>query len=380
MRHTNRDTRCARLDFAKASPEVSDGNLRAVWKAAGECGAFEFVLPPGLGSSINSASEFVEEMLLFGEFCADSGLAVAIVSQIWTIQRPLIRFASQELQDSYLSGLLSGELIGAFALTEPTAGSDALSLQTTAEHNRAGYILNGQKAFVGMGPVCDFAIAFAQTAPEKGRWGLSAFVVRADDEGFLRADRQEKVGLNSAPMGQLEFRDCWVPEARRIGREGAGATILQATLDWERCFILTAQVGAMRRQLNECTEHAVSRKQFGRSISEFQSVSNRLADMRVRLETCELMLARAAQLYDTGQPLTQFAAMTNLHISEAFLSSSMDAMRTFGGRGYLQSSNSGTDVNDALGGVIYSGTSDIQREIISKMELGKSSQPKNGGD
>ncbi|MBO9446348.1 acyl-CoA dehydrogenase family protein [Ruegeria sp. R14_0] len=379
-RHNDRDRSGDVRIFAETIRDTSPDTLRDLWKSAGKNGVFRHLVPSADGGSGDNARALVEDMLTFGAHCLDGGFGMAVLSQILTIQKPLLRFASPEARQHYIPRLLAGDLIGAFALTEPSSGSDALSLTTTATPKDGGYVLNGHKAFVGMGPICDFAIVFAQTAPDKGRWGLSAFIVHSDDSGFFRRDRQEKLGLNTSPIGELEFRDCWIPETRRIGPEGAGATIIQTTLDWERCFILTAHVGAMRRQLAECVEFAASRHQFGKPISAFQSVSNRLADMRVRLETCELMLARAAQLYDSGQPLSQFAAMANLHIAEAYLSSSLDAMRTFGGRGYLKGSNAGADVTDALGGVIYSGTSDIQREIIAKMELGQRSQPNKVGD
>lgn len=377
--HNQCDQRRYRLGYAEGLAEVSSEGLRSAWHDAGSHGVFRFAMPREHGGYGTSACEFVEEMLLFGEHCRDSGLPMAITSQIWTVQQPLIRFATPELAGKYLPQLLAGDMLGAFALTEPNAGSDALALQTNAERVESGYLLNGRKAFIGMGPVCDIAIVFAKTAPEKGRWGLSAFVVEASDKGFVRNPQQEKLGLNSTPIGDLEFDNCLVPASRRIGPEGAGASIFQTVLDWERCFILTAQVGAMRRQLNACADYAVNRHQFGKPVADFQSVSNRLADMRLRLETSELMLRRAAELYDAGSQLTQFAAMANLHVSESFLSSSMDAMRTFGGRGYLGGAQQGTDLRDALGGVIYSGTSDIQREVIARMELGQRSGPRKEG-
>ncbi len=381
MHQATQNTTCGSdvKSFAASLPRVTSESLREIWRSIAEFGLFQRFAPVEVGGDQRSAKEFCDQFIAFGEACRDNGLAMAVISQIWTLQQPLIRFGSLQIKDTYLPDLLTGEAIGAFALTETAAGSDALALQTRAERVEGGYVLNGSKAFVGMGPVCDFAIVFAQTAPEKGRWGLSAFILRAEDEGFIRHQGQEKLGLNSIPLGQLELNDCRIPEDRRLGPEGSGAAIIQSTLDWERSFILTSQVGAMRRQLADCVEFSASRNLFGQAISEFQSVSNRIADMRVRLETCELMLQRAADLYDAGKPLTQFAAMANLHISEAFLNSSTDALRIHGGRGYLQGSPSGDDVKDALGGVIYSGTSDIQRQIIAKMEIGQQARPGTKG-
>ena len=315
--------------------------------------------------------DFVSAMLAFGHGCADSGLALGLTSQIWTIQHLLTKFGNADQKQKYLPELIAGKTLGAFALTETQSGSDALNCETRALRDGDGYVLSGEKVFVGMGPDCDLAIVFASTAPDKGKWGLSAFVVHAGDAGFRRGQRQTKMGLNTIPMGSLTFDACRISEDQRIGPEGAGAAIIQAALDWERSFILTCQVGAMDRQLGDCARFASTRSVGGQSIAGYQSVSNRLADMRVRLETCRLMLSAAADRYDRGQPLTQFAAMVNLHISECFLSSSMDALRNFGGTGYLAGSPAGADLSDAVGGVIYSGTSDIQRQIIAKLELGR---------
>ncbi|MEX0329183.1 MAG: acyl-CoA dehydrogenase family protein [Ruegeria sp.] len=365
-------------DFAASLPKVTSENFGTVWKAVADFGLLGLITPQEFGGAATTAHDFVQHMSAFGHGCSDNGLALGINAHIWTIQHLLIRFGSPEQKDVYLPGMLAGETIGAFALTEPSSGSDALSVSTTAIETDNGYVLNGLKSFIGMAPVCDLAVVFANTAPDKGRWGLSAFLVNADDAGFQKVEAQPKMGLTSVPMGQLLLKDCFVPAARRIGPEGVGSAIIQTVLNWERCFILTSQVGAMTRQLEECAAFTTNRQSFGQNIAEYQSVSNRLADMRVRLETCRLMLNHAAELYDTNQPLTQFAAMVNLHISEAFLSSSMDTMRTFGGRGYLQGSEASLDLNDAMGGVIYSGTSDIQRQIIAKMEIGQLPLVKNG--
>ncbi len=375
------DGDCNFQKFASSLPDIDDQNLRLVWKKIAAFDLFRLLQPNSDVDTSKSASELLKIMMSFGKGCRDNGLALGVNSHIWTIQQLISEFGSEEQKDTYLPSMMAGKTIGAFALTEENAGSDALSLETRAEQADSGYLLSGKKCFVGMGPICDIAIVFASTAPGKGRWGLSVFLVHANDRGFVRGHSTDKLGLNSTPMGHLSFEDCWVPTSRRIGPEGAGASIIQTVLDWERSFILASQVGAMSRQLAECVDFAAERQVFGQPISEYQSISNRLAEMRVRLETCKLMLERAAELYDRGEPLTQFAAMTNLHISEAFLASSLDAMRTFGGSGYLKGSRAGADLSDAAGGITYSGTSDIQRQIIAKLELAQRRQPfKTGGE
>ncbi len=328
-------------------------------------------MPEKFSGTDCSAREFVKEMMAIGQGCSDNGLTMGLNSHVWTVQQPLVRFGSDNQIAKYLPTFLSGKSIGCFALTEENAGSDALNLSSTAVKKDNGYEINGAKTLIGMAPVCDIALVFASTAPEQGSWGISAFLLEAGDEGFFRDEPQSKLGLKTLPMGPLRFEKCWIPEDRRLGPEGAGAQIFQATLDWERAFILAPHVGAMARQLEECVQYCREREVFGQPISNYQSVSNRLADMRVRLETCRLMLDKAAQMFDNEEHLTQYAAMTNLQISEAFLQSSIEAFRNFGGVGYLDTSTAGSDVADSLGGVIYSGTSDVLRGVISRMESQK---------
>ena len=341
---------------------------RRLWQDAAQSGLLKQFMPKVLGGDGATAQDFVREMIGFGEASVDNGISMGLNSQVWTIQQLLVAFATTAQKETYLPDLMSGQTVGAFALTEPDAGSDALAMKTRAVFRDDGYVLNGAKTLVGMGPVCDLAIVFASTAPENANWGISAFIVTRDDVGFVRKPAQEKMGLKTLPMGPLGFDECWIPADRLIGNEGSGARIIQTTLDWERSFILAPHVGAMARQMAACVAYCQERQVFGQKIKEFQSVSNRLADMRVRLETSKLMLERAAFLYDTNQPLTQHAAMTNLHVSEAFLASSLDALRNFGGAGFLNDAVASLDLRDAVGGVIYSGTSDLQRQIIATLE------------
>ena len=174
------------------------------------------------------------------------------------------------------------------------------------------------------------------------------------------------MGTRTLPIGDLVFEDCFVPESSLLGRKGAGSAIFNRSLEWERRFVYSSHVGAMRRQLDQSVSFAKERDVFGGAIEGYQSVSNRLADMKTRYETSRLLLRKAAWEADQGIKDAGFAAMTKLHISEAYLASSMDAVRTFGGKGYMQSEGVERALRDAVGGVIYGGTSDIQRQIIAK--------------
>ena len=173
------------------------------------------------------------------------------------------------------------------------------------------------------------------------------------------------MGLRTVPIGELEFKDCFIPEQNLLGPEGSGVGQSMSCLEWERCCILASQLGAMERQLEECLNYARKRKQFGKRIGKFQSVSNRIVEMRLRLETSRLLLYKVAWMKQNGQNAMLEAAMLKLHLSECFLESSLDDIRINGARGYLSEYEIERDLRDSIGGVIYAGTSDIQRNIVA---------------
>ncbi|MEP7309045.1 MAG: acyl-CoA dehydrogenase family protein [Acidobacteriota bacterium] len=337
------------------------------WKKCAQLGILGWNVPEqygGRGRDILTAV-FLMEALGYG--CRDNGLTLAVNAQVWTIQEPLLTFGSEAQKHRYLPRLCSGEILAADAVTEEGAGSDALGMATTARKTADGYVLDGRKTLIGMAPVADLALVFAKTDPAAGQWGVSAFLVEKGTPGFTATARLSKAGLRTFPMGGFEFSGCLVPETCRLGAEGVGLSMFNSTMEWERSFILASHVGAMARQLDDCVAHARTREQFGRSIGSFQSVSNRIADMKVRLETARLLLYKLAWMKAKSQPAALEAAIAKLYLSECFLDSSLDAVRTHGGVGYLSERGVDRDLRDALGGVIYAGTSDIQRNLIARL-------------
>ena len=261
--------------------------------------------------------------------------------------------------------MCSGDLIGAHAITEPESGSDIFSLSTTAVKRPGGYVLNGTKRYISLAPIAGVALVFATTDPSVGKWGITAFLVESGTDGFRTGPVCEKMGLRTVPMADCLFEDCFVAEKNRLGAEGSGFSLATNSLEWERCCILASQLGAMERQLESSIEYARKRQQFGQSIGKFQSVSNRIVDMRLRLETSRLLLYKVAWLKQTGKPAMTEAALLKLHLSECFVQSSLDALSINGAKGYLAESEIERDVRDALGGTIYAGTSDIQRNVVA---------------
>jgi alkylation response protein AidB-like acyl-CoA dehydrogenase len=312
--------------------------------------------------------DFMTAMLAMegmGYGCPDNGLTFALNAQMWTVQLPIVHFGTDEQKRKYLPGLCDGTLIGAHALTEPDSGSDVFSMSTTAERRDGGYVLNGTKKFITLGPLADVALVFATVDPDKGRWGVTAFLVDRDAPGLTVGPVRDKMGLRTVPFGELSFDDCFVPEANRVGPEGSGVSLSTSSLEWERCCILASQLGAMERQLEESIRYARERRQFGKPIGKFQSVANRLVDMKLRLETSRLLLYKAAWLKQSGKSAMLEAALLKLHLSESFVESSLDAIRVHGGVGYMSETGIERDLRDAVGGVIYAGTSDIQRNIVA---------------
>ncbi len=354
-------------DFASAELGRDVTDWRYNWDKCGDFGILGINVPEALGGSGMGVVAQVLALEAVGHGCSDNGLGLGLAGQVWVVQEPLLTFGTEAQKAAYLPGLASGKLVGALGLTEQNAGSDVLNLKTRAQKQDGGYVINGAKAFIGMAPACDMAIVFAMTEPTHGKWGISAFIVEASDAGFTRGKPEQKMGMRSIPMGDLHFENVYLPASRMLGAEGAGMAVFQHIMEWERSFIFSGNVGAMARQLEDCVAYAHKRETFGKPIFEHQSVSNRLADMKLRLETARLHLYRAAQLKEDGKAAMMVAAMTKLVISEAFLASSMDAVRIHGGVGYMSGLGVEHNLRDAVGGVIYSGTSDIQRQIIAQL-------------
>lgn len=337
-----------------------------MWRRCADFGILESNVPVEYGGQGRDLVTSIAIMEALGYGCDDNGLTLALNGQMWAVQEPIQQFGTDEQKKRYLPLLTSGGC-GAHAMSEPGSGSDTFALQTTAERTEGGYVLNGTKVYIGLGPVCDVALVFASTDPSVGRWGVTAFLVDADSPGFIKGSNRPTMGLRTGPFGDLTFEDCFVPESARLGPEGAGASIFTKSMDWERSFIFASHVGSMARQLDDAVEYARTRHQFGEPIGKFQSVSNRIADMRLRLETSRLLLYKAAWLIDQAESAQMTSALANLHVAESFVASSTDAVRIHGAKGYVSEYGVERDLRDALGGVIYSGTSDVQRQVIARL-------------
>lgn len=363
------------IDFATSELEddVIGGDLDnrfsvANWKRCAEFGIQSLSLPEKYtGKADTDFLTAIIAMEALGYACPDNGLTFALNAQTWTVQHPIYTFGTADQCDRYLPRLSSGEWIGCHAVSEPSSGSDIFALQTVAAPADGGYVVNGKKHYITLGPVADLALVFALTDPPAGKWGVSAFLVETSSAGVVVGANEPKMGLRTVPFGELEFRDCFVPESNRLGPEGAGMSMSTSFLEKERCTILSSQVGSMQRQLEQAVEFAKDRKRFGKSIGKNQSVANRVVDMKMRLEMARLLLYKTASLVQAGKPAMLEAAMLKLFLGESFVQSSLDAIRVQGAEGYISAFGTERDLRDAIGGTIAAGTSDIQRKIVAKL-------------
>jgi len=338
---------------------------REAWNKCAGMGIQGLPFPPEHGGSGADVVTTTVAMEGLGYGCRDNGLIFAINAQMWSVQMPIWQFGSEEQKGKYLTRLCRGEWIGAHCMTEPNSGSDAFSLSSTAERRGDTYVLNGSKTFATNAPMADVFLVFAKTDRTKGFMGISAFLLERGLRG-LRVNREiSKMGLKTAPMAEVVFEDCAVPAENRLGPEGAGSRLFNSSMEWERACLLAAYSGAMERQLEACVRYARERRQFQRPIGKFQAVANKIVDMKVRLETARLLLYKVAWMKQNRKDVALEAAMAKLYLSECWVLSSLDAIQIHGGYGYTTEFEMERELRDAISSRIYSGTSEIQKNIIA---------------
>jgi alkylation response protein AidB-like acyl-CoA dehydrogenase len=361
------------VDFAQARLGAEMGPRdrehrfsREDWTRCAEVGIQGLPVPARYGGTDAPATTIVLALEALGYGCRDNGLTFALGAQMWACTLPLVRFGSEAQRERYLPGLCDGSMIAAQAVSEPEAGSDALAMASRALiQDDSSYVLSGRKIFVTNAPEADLLLVYASTQPRDRALGLSAFLIARDTPGLTIGPRLEKMGLRTSPMSEVFLDDCRVSSEQVLGRPGMGMTIFNVAMLWERGCILAGAIGAMRHQLERCVAYARSRSQFGRPIGDFQAVSHRIAEMKLRLESSRLLVYRLAWLLEQGQAKAEDAALVKLHVGESYLSSSLDALQIHGGYGYMAELELEREVRDAVGTRIHSGTSEIQRSIVA---------------
>jgi len=308
---------------------------------------------------------YVLENLGYG--CRDAGLLFALATQIVSAATPLHKFGSEELKERYLRRLIDGEIISAHAISEPSAGSDAMAMLTTATEDGDSFILDGSKIFITSGPIADVITVYAKQDTGEGAAAITAFLVEVDTPGFNVGEPFPKLGLNTCPFCQLEFRDCRVPKESMVGKPGAGFFILEHVMNWEILGIFMMMVGEMQWRMEACIDWAKKRHSFGRPIGTNQYIAGKIVDMKIGMENSRKHLYDTARRFSKGRSVTTEISMAKLITSEANLQSALSAVQIFGGRGYMKEYGIEKSLRDAVGAPIYSGTNETQRVRIASM-------------
>ena len=354
------------LDYDVVAADLAEDFNADAWRRCAEFGVLGMPIPQEYGGLGLGLSELLSVMEGLGYGTRDQGLLFSLNAHLWTNSIAILLYGTEAQKAAYLPGLSDGTLIGANGASEPDAGSDIFAMRTQAVRDGEFYVLSGTKMFVTNAPVADLIVVYATIDPKLGPMGVTAFIVQRRTPGVSIGRKLHKMGLRTSPMAEVVFEDCRIPVANRLGREGRGVEVFECSMEWERGCILASCLGVMRRQLEDCVRHARERKQFGRSIGKNQSVANRIVDMKLRLETCRSLVYRIGTLKDRKQEAMLEAAMAKLHVSQCFVQSSLDAVQVFGGYGYMTEQQVERDLRDAVGSTLYSGTTEIQRNIIAR--------------
>lgn len=363
----------AAIDFARnelASGMIERDAQRAFshegWKKCAAFGVQGLPIPEEYGGGGADPITTIAVMEGLGYGGLDQGLLFSINAQLWTNSIPLLKYGTAEQKRKYLPGLCDGSLIGANGASEPNAGSDVFSMRTRVTRDNDGYVLNGTKTYVTNAPVADLFVVYGTLDPRLGVLGICGFILEKGTPGLSVGKKLDKMGLRTSPMAELVLENCRVPATALLGREGRGAEVFNCSMAWERACILATCLGTMRRQLERCLDYARTRTQFGQPIGKFQSVANRIVDMKLRYETARLLIYKVGWLMQQGKSADMDAAMAKLHVSESFVKSCLDAIQIHGGSGYMTEFEFERELRDAVGSTLYSGTSEIQRNIIAR--------------
>ncbi len=302
----------------------------------------------------------------FGYGCHDGGLVFAVCAHLLACVVPIWLHGTEDQKARLLPELCTGRKIAVNGMTEPQSGSDAFSMSTRAVPDGDGFRISGTKTFSSNGPVADLAVIYALTDPEKGYYGgVTAFLVESGTSGFSSGQKFEKMGLRSCVIGELVLEDVWVGPEAILGEPGGGTTIFTQSMEWERICLVATHVGKMQWLLEKAVEYARTRTAFNQKIGKFQAVSHRIADMKIRLEAARWLTYRSASRLGKARDVGLDASLTKVFVSDALVASAEDAMRILGGYGFMTEYDVERVLRDALAGPLYSGTNDIQRNIIA---------------
>ena len=362
-------------DFAKKElePYARERDKNEIFPAEvirkmGDLGLMGMMVPPEHGGSGAGAVSYSLALQEIAYACASTAVTMSVAN---LSTEPLLRFGNEAQKEKYLLPLAAGQKLGAFAITEPDAGSDPSSMITSAEEKDDHYLINGSKIFITNGSYADVINLIVRTDPQKGNRGLSAFLIEKGMPGFSIGKKEEKLGLRASDTAELIFDDCRVPKENLLGRKGQGFKVAMTALDSGRIGIASQSLGIARACMDEAVNYSQNRRQFGRAISSFQAIQWMIADMATQIEAAYWLTLSAANRKDMGSPFTREASMAKLFASELANRAAYKALQIHGGYGYMAEYKIERLYRDARVTTIYEGTSEVQRIVIAREFLGK---------
>ena len=318
----------------------------------------------GLGQDLLTTMYVLEGL---GYSCRDAGLSFSASTHVVSAGVPLQRFGSPALRERYLPAICDGSMIGAHAITEPDGGSDVMGMRTTATPDGDDFVLSGSKTFISNGPIAGLFIVYARTGKAGSPAALTAFAVESSTPGITPGKPMEKMGLRSSPLSEVFLDECRVPRANVVGSVGAGFLILDYVMKWEILCSFSITLGEMQHRLERCIDYAKSRVMFGKPIGAFQSISNKLVEMKIGVENSRKWLFDTAEKMLRKQNISVDLAIAKLVTSESNVASALAAIQIFGGHGYMTEQGVEKELRNAVAGTIYSGTSEVQRQRVATL-------------
>jgi len=348
------------IDTLPCAGNATASLQRFLWCACQ--GLLKHAIPANRGGNGNCFADLVSEHETLGKASKDTGLLLSINAHLWGALFPILNYGNAQQQEIYSHKLITGGLIGGHAITEIQAGSDLNALAMTGVHTEKGFLLNGHKRFITNTPIADLLVVYARLDNK-----LSAFIVQCDDEGVCFLDSPQVSGCRSATMGDVILENALIPHSRQLGKTGAGNMMIQQALELERAFIFAGICGIMEWQLDSVIQFSRERKVNGTHLGRNQAISHKIAEMKLRLDTIRLWVNECASLKDNNKRITLASAQTKLFAAEAFLQSSLDAVHILGSSGLIEDNPMALLVSDALASRLFSGSSEIQKNIIAAL-------------
>jgi len=361
-------------DFAEneIAPTAIERDINAIFpteivKKMGELGFMGMMVSPDYGGAGMDSISYVLAMIEISKVDASLGVIMSVNNSLvcWGLEK----YGSEHIKQKYLTPLAQGDKLGAFALSEPEAGSDATKQKTTADKDGDFYFLNGIKNWTTSAISADYHLVIATTDKEKGHHGISSFVVEKGWEGFGHGIKEDKLGIRSSDTASLTFENCKVPAENLIWEEGKGFNFAMNTLNGGRIGIASQAVGIAEASLDASIKYSKERKAFGREISKFQAIQFMIADMAVKVDAAKMLTLKSAALKDAGKPYVTEAAMAKLYASKISVECALDAIQIHGGYGYVREYLVERYLRDSKITEIYEGTSEIQRIVIARSLL-----------